>query len=75
MNMCGKKELPQGSTNLLTDSDRVKAPVVSAGPKDFEEDKTHKSAEVVTEQDRKKTMLVMSALKEEIGEIESPSRG
>ena len=35
MEMRGKNNLPQESKNLSTDSDRVEAPMVSAGPKDF----------------------------------------
>ena len=41
MDECGKNNLPQESINLSTDSDRVKAPVVGAGPADFGGDQTH----------------------------------
>ena len=41
MKTCEKNKVPQGSINLPADSDRVKAPVVSAGLMDFGGDQTH----------------------------------
>ena len=42
MEACAKNLIPQGRKDLLTDSDRVQAPVVSAGPTDFGGDQVHK---------------------------------
>ena len=41
MEKCVKNNIPQESTNLSTDSDQMKAPMVSAGPMDFGGDQTH----------------------------------
>ena len=41
MDFFGTNNIPQESTNLSTDSDLVKAPVVSAGPMDFGRDQPH----------------------------------
>ena len=54
MAKCVKNDLPQGSLNLLADSDRVKAPVAGAGPMDFEGDQTHDTQKGRTKEGNKK---------------------